>query len=59
MTANNEWLTKMRECILKANTIATERINLLDQLAQQCEELSDVEYDFLFEKINQPFKDRV
>ena len=49
-TGDNEWLTKMRECILKSNTIATERINLLDRLAQQCEELSDVEYDFLFEK---------
>ena len=49
-TADKEWLTKMRECILKANAIATDRINLLDQLAEQCEELSDVEYDFLFEK---------
>ncbi len=48
--ANDEWLTKMRECILKANTVAIERINLLDQLAQQCETFSDVEYDFLYER---------
>jgi cyclic beta-1,2-glucan glucanotransferase len=47
--ASNEWLTKMRECILKSNAIAIERISLLDQLAQQCEKFSDVEYDFLFE----------
>ena len=57
--ANDEWLTKMRECILKANAVATERIHLVDQLAQQCEKFSDVEYDFLYEKINKPFKDRV
>ena len=49
-SANDEWLTKMRECILKANTMANERINLLDQLAQQCEKFSDVEYDFLYER---------
>lgn len=47
---DNEWLIRMRDCLLKAHTTATGRINLLDQLAQQCEELSDVEYDFLFEK---------
>jgi cyclic beta-1,2-glucan synthetase len=48
--ANDEWLTKMRECILKGNAVAIERINLLDQLTQQCEKLSDVEYDFLYER---------
>src|SRR5688572_20595562 len=48
--ANDEWLTKMRECILKANAVATERIDLVDQLAQQCEKFSDVEYDFLYER---------
>ncbi|HEX6168476.1 MAG TPA: glucoamylase family protein [Chitinophagaceae bacterium] len=48
--ANNEWLFKMRECILKAATVATEKISLLDQLAHQCEKFSDVEYDFLYER---------
>ncbi|HEV8508326.1 MAG TPA: glucoamylase family protein, partial [Chitinophagaceae bacterium] len=49
-TADNEWLIRMRECILRADTIASERINLLNHLAQQCEELSDLEYDFLYER---------
>ena len=48
--ADNEWLTKIRECIVRASTIASERINLLNHLAQQCEELSDMEYDFLYER---------
>jgi len=48
--ANEEWLTKMRECLMKANTIANEHISLLEQLAEQCEEFSDVEYDFLYER---------
>ena len=47
---NDEWVTEMRECILKAQTAANDRINLLDQMAQQCEEFSDVEYDFLYER---------
>ena len=49
-TADKEWLIKMRECILTADAIATERIDLLHRLAQQCDELSNVEYDFLFDK---------
>ncbi|HKH62010.1 MAG TPA: glucoamylase family protein [Flavitalea sp.] len=45
-----EWLTKIQECISKAIAIANEKIHLVDQLAHQCEELSDVEYDFLYQK---------
>ena len=48
--ANDEWLLKMRECILKATTVANERINLLEQIAHQCEKFGDVEYDFLYER---------
>src|SRR6187399_2291633 len=48
--ANDEWLIKMRECILKAGAVATERLHLVDQLARQCEKFSDVEYDFLYER---------
>src|SRR5215203_1870949 len=48
--ANDQWLTKMRECILKAGAVATERIHLVDQLARQCEKFGDVEYDFLYER---------
>ena len=50
INSNDEWLAKMRECILKAGNVAIERISLLDQLAQQCERFSDVEYDFLYER---------
>lgn len=47
---DNEWLNKIRDCILKAIPLAIERISLLDELARQCEEFSDVEYDFLYER---------
>jgi cyclic beta-1,2-glucan synthetase len=40
------WLTAMQN----ANNIATERIALLETLAEQCEQLCDIEYDFLFDK---------
>ncbi|GAA3935890.1 cyclic beta 1-2 glucan synthetase [Chitinophaga oryziterrae] len=40
------WLTAMQN----ANNIATERITLLETLAEQCEQLCDVEYEFLFNK---------
>lgn len=45
-----DWLSKMRECISNSITIVDERIRSLVQLADQCEELSEVEYDFLYEK---------
>lgn len=45
-----DWLTKMHECISNSIRIADERIRSLVQLAEQCEELSEVEYDFLYEK---------
>jgi len=45
-----DWLTQMHECISNSITIADERIRSLVQLAEQCEELSEVEYDFLYEK---------
>lgn len=48
--STREWLTQTRTCILKAITIADEEINFSDQLAQRCEELSEVDYDFLYEK---------
>jgi cellobiose phosphorylase len=36
--------------MLEASDIATERIQLLIELENQCEQLSDIEYDFLFDK---------
>ena len=48
--ADNEWLDKMRDYISKTSNVAAERIHLLEKMAQLCDELSDVEYDFLYER---------
>lgn len=45
-----EWLFQLRESLKKGSHIATERIRLIEQLADECEELSTIEYDFLFDK---------
>jgi cyclic beta-1,2-glucan synthetase len=45
-----EWLVRMRACLAKSNRLAAERIALAEQLAVQCDVLSDVEYDFLYDK---------
>lgn len=45
-----EWLLQLREFLKKGSNIATERIRLTEQLAEECEELSTIEYDFLFDK---------
>jgi cyclic beta-1,2-glucan synthetase len=46
----NEWLVKLRSFLTKGSNLATARISLFRQLAEQCEQLSAVEYDFLFNK---------
>jgi cyclic beta-1,2-glucan glucanotransferase len=46
---NDEWLNRISQRILE-NKEATERISLLEQLAQYCEDLSEVEYDFLLDR---------
>ncbi len=48
--AEMEWLIKMRAFLTEASSLATERITLLEEIIEQCEQLSDVEYDFLFDK---------
>jgi cellobiose phosphorylase len=45
-----EWLNQISKYILHENEEATQRIALLHQLAEQCEELSEVEYNFLYDK---------
>ena len=45
-----KWLTDMRELIIKGSNLATDRIRLLDQMAEQSEHFSDVDYSFLFNK---------
>src|SRR5205814_9712973 len=47
---HRNWLNKMRECICAGSRNAEQKISLLNQLAEQCEEFSDVDYTFLFEK---------
>ena len=49
-SVSKEWLCQVKGYILKENIQATQRIFLLEQLAQHCDELSEVEYDFLFDK---------
>lgn len=47
---SDEWLRQISKYISFENHEAAKRISSLEQLAQQCEELSAIEYDFLFEK---------
>ena len=47
---NSEWLQEISKYILTKNEEIAQRISLLDRLAQQCEELSEIEYDFLYHK---------
>jgi cyclic beta-1,2-glucan synthetase len=48
--AATDWLRQISSSILSANEEAGQRVSLLDQVAKQCEELSEVEYDFLYDK---------
>ncbi|WP_411275154.1 GH36-type glycosyl hydrolase domain-containing protein [Daejeonella sp.] len=45
-----EWLSRMHQFLIVGSSLAIERITLLEDLAERCEQLSDVEYDFLYEK---------
>jgi cyclic beta-1,2-glucan synthetase len=49
-TVNTEWLNQISKYILNENGEATQRMAFLNQLAEQCEELSEVDYNFLYEK---------
>ena len=46
---DRNWLGRMRTALDKAETLATARIGQLEQLAEQCEEFSEIEYGFLLE----------
>ena len=46
----NEWLDRLRRYITDAGRRAKERILILERLAQQCSWISNMEYDFLFDK---------
>ncbi|SFD59497.1 Cellobiose phosphorylase [Chitinophaga sp. CF118] len=45
-----EWLTAMLASLEEGSNQAEDRIMLLEEMEEQCEQFSDVEYDFLFNK---------
>ncbi|MEJ6980869.1 glucoamylase family protein [Pedobacter sp. P351] len=45
-----EWLNRISELLTKGKDSAIERILLAEKIAMQCEKLSDIEYDFLYDK---------
>src|SRR5690606_37186288 len=47
-TEHMEWLNKMQTYVENGRDSAISKITLSKQLAEQCEQLSIVEYDFLF-----------
>jgi cyclic beta-1,2-glucan synthetase len=47
--AEQDWLRRMHAAIDEAATRATERISRIEELAERCEEFSEIEYDFLLE----------
>ncbi|MGZ3939887.1 MAG: glucoamylase family protein, partial [Flavisolibacter sp.] len=47
---NDEWLSQVRKYIENENEEVGRRISMLEQSAKQCEDLGEVEYDFLFDK---------
>jgi cyclic beta-1,2-glucan synthetase len=48
--AENEWLIALRTALADGSQRAGERIALLGQMAETCEQLSDIDYNFLFDK---------
>jgi len=48
-TGEKEWLRQMHTAIGEAATRATERVGQIEQLADECEAFSEIEYDFLLE----------
>jgi hypothetical protein len=48
--AENEWLTNFRSAIAEASRRARELIITIEQLAAKCMNLSNIDYDFLFDR---------
>jgi len=46
---DKNWLARMRTALYEAEGMAAARIDELEQLAEQCEQLSEIEYDFLLD----------
>lgn len=45
-----EWLSDARKYFLQATQVAAERLLQIEKIAQQCEAISDIQYDFLYIK---------
>ena len=54
-SATRAWLVELREAIAASSLAAAERIRLLDQLAGQAEEFSEMDFGFLFDEGRQLF----
>ena len=46
----NEWLNDFRSCITEAGHHAKEMVIMIERLAKECVLLSNIEYDFLYDK---------
>jgi cyclic beta-1,2-glucan synthetase len=51
----DQWLLRFQESLNKFIQYASEQISTIENLAQTCQELSDVEWDFLYNKSNNLF----
>ncbi len=49
-TAEKEWLVLLRTALENGRSQAAARVTLLEELAEICEQLSDISYDFLLDK---------
>jgi cellobiose phosphorylase len=46
----DSWLGHLRQAIVESSQRATKRIKDLEQIAQRCQELADMDFSFLFDK---------
>ncbi|MFH0856095.1 MAG: glucoamylase family protein [Candidatus Omnitrophota bacterium] len=46
----HEWFLKLRDTIKDAGTRSAERIKAIDYIVLRCNEISDIEYEFLYDK---------
>ena len=45
-----DWLKQFRQALLDSSRQASARIQLLEQIAQQCQDFADMDFSFLFDK---------
>ena len=53
--SENEWLNLFQSSLINSIHLAEERISIAENLAEQCNELADIEWDFLFDKSSKLF----